>query len=285
MMRATEIVARLDLRQYPRSWRGRCPCCDYDGTFSVRAASDGHALLYCANGCKYDDLAKAVAGSIGQPAPERQPHGEATTATERNCERALTLWRGSEPAAGTLADRYLTTRGLAGLAASPALRFRADTPHPEGGRLPALMALVCDATGKPLSIHRTFLAKDGSKSRVEPAKASLGPVWSGAIRLNDINPEQPVVIGEGIESSASAGRLMDLPAWAAINAGNLARGLVLPLEARSVVIAADPDKAGRKAARAAWHRWTAERRRVCVAMPDGNGDFNDVLRARGCADG
>jgi putative DNA primase/helicase len=284
-MRATEIVARLDLRQYPRSWRGRCPCCDYDGTFSVRAASDGHALLYCANGCKYDDLVKAAAGAIGQPVPERRSNADPAIAAERNRERALTLWRGSEPAAGTLADRYLTTRGLAGLAASPALRFRADTPHPEGGRLPAMVALVCDAAGKPLGIHRTFLAKDGSKSRVEPAKASLGPLWSGAIRLNDIDPERAVVIGEGIESSASAGRLMGLPAWAAINAGNLAGGLVLPPEAHSVVIAADPDKAGREAARVAWHRWTAERRRVRVAMPDGNGDFNDVLRAQGGADG
>ena len=52
---------------------------------------------------------------------------------------------------------------------------------------------------------------------------------------------QPLVIGEGIESSASAGRLMGLPAWAAVSAGNLAKGLVLPSEARRVVIAADPD--------------------------------------------
>jgi putative DNA primase/helicase len=285
MMRATEVAARLGLSRYPQSWRGRCPCCDYKGTFSVRAARDGHALLYCANGCKHDDLAKAVGSAIGQPTPGRQPDADAAVASERNRDRAVALWRGSESAVGTLADRYLIARGLAGLAPSPALRFRADTPHPEGGRLPAMIALVCGATGKPLGIHRTFLAKDGSKSRVEPVKASLGPIWSGAIRLDEIADSLPVVIGEGIESSASAGRLTGLPAWAAISAGNLAGGLVLPPEVRSVVIAADPDKAGVDAARTAWQRWTSEARAVRIATPDGLGDFNDLLRTREAVNG
>jgi putative DNA primase/helicase len=285
MMRATDVAARLDLSRYPRSWRGRCPCCDYNGTFSVRAARDDRALLYCANGCKYDDLVKAVASAIGQPVPVRQPGADAAIGSERNRDRALALWRGSEPAVGTLADRYLTARGLAGLAALPALRFRADAPHPEGGRLPAMIALVCDAAGKPLGIHRTFLAKDGSKSRMEPVKASFGPVWSGAIRLDEVADGRPLVIGEGIESSASAARLTGLPAWAAISAGNLASGLVLPPEVRSVVIAADPDKAGVDAARTAWQRLTSERRTVRIAMPDGQGDFNDLLRAREAVNG
>lgn len=54
----------------------------------------------------------------------------------------------------------------------------------------------------------------------------------------------------------------------------------MPLEVRSVMIAADPDEAGRAAAREAWHRWAAEGRSVRVALPDGQGDFNDVLLAR-----
>ncbi len=148
----------------------------------------------------------------------------------------------------------------------------------------AMIALVCDVAGTPLGIHRTFLAQDGSKSRVEPAKASLGPVWSGAIRLHEIYDGKPLVIGEGIESSASAGRLMGLPAWAAISAGNLAKGLLLPPQPRSVVIAADPDVHGREAARAAWHRWKAEGRDVRIATPEREGcDFNDLLLSREAA--
>jgi putative DNA primase/helicase len=74
---------------------------------------------------------------------------------------------------------------------------------------------------------------------------------------------------------------MGFPAWAALSAGNLAKGLVLPPEARRVVIAADPDDAGRTAAREAWLRWKAEDREVQIAMPDRESfDFNDLLRAR-----
>jgi putative DNA primase/helicase len=170
------------------------------------------------------------------------------------------------------------------LATSPALRFRADTPHPEGGKLPALLALVTDVRDQPIGIHRTFLARDGSKAQVEPQKASLGPVWGGAVRLDPVGPE--LVTGEGIESSASAGRVLGMPAWSALTAGNIEKALVLPPEVRKVVIACDNDRSGRQAATAAWFRWRAEGREVEIATPDKEGsDFNDILLAREAAHG
>jgi putative DNA primase/helicase len=285
MMCATDIAARLNLRRYPRSWRGRCPCCDYRvSTFALRTGKDGSARLFCANGCTTDELVAAVARATGQPAPPQRSEPDPST-RERNRERALALWRGSEPATGTVADLYLTARGLPGLAASSALRFRGDTPHPDYPRLPAMIALVSDAFGSPIGIHRTYLARSGSKASVEPVKASLGPIWGGAIRLHSLEADKPLVIGEGIETAASAGRLMGLPAWASISAGNLAKGLLLPPEVRSVVIAADPDKAGRDAARDAWLRWKAEGREIRIALPDREGcDFNDVVLAKGQTD-
>jgi putative DNA primase/helicase len=191
------------------------------------------------------------------------------------------LWCGSEAAIGTLADQYLVARGLPGLAASPVLRFRADMPHPEHPRLPALVALVQDFAGQPAAIHRTYLGPDGVRANVEPAKASLGPVWGAAIRLQPLAANRPLVIGEGIETAASAGCLMGCPAWAAISAGNLAKGLRLPPEVRHVIIAVDPDDAGRDAGREAWVRWTEEKRTVQIATPEGAGDFNDLWLARG----
>ena len=133
--------------------------------------------------------------------------------------------------------------------------------------------------GLPIACHRTYLTREGRKASVEPPKASLGPVWAGAIRLDPAAPE--IVVGEGIESSASAGLLLGLPAWAALSAGNLARALILPPEVRGVVIAADRDPVGMQAAQAAATRWRAEGRRVRIARPDNAGqDFNDVLAAR-----
>jgi hypothetical protein len=202
---------------------------------------------------------------------------------ERSQELALGLWGGSVPAAGTLAERYLTARRLAGLAASLALRFRRDCPHPARGRLPAMVALVTDVAEQPLGIHRTFLRRDGSaKADAEPQRASLGPIWGGAVRLDPLAPE--LVIGEGIETSAAAGRLLSLPAWAAISAGNLGRGLLLPPEVRAVVIATDRDLPGERAASEAWHRWCAEGRRVRLLWPQVAGaDCNDVLMAQEAA--
>lgn len=45
-------------------------------------------------------------------------------------------------------------------------------------------------------------------------------------------------------------------------------------------IAADPDDAGRNAARDAWLLWTDEGRTVQIATLDGPSDFNDLLMAR-----
>jgi len=135
-------------------------------------------------------------------------------------------------------------------------------------------------------VHRTYLVADGRKSPVMPQKASLGPIWGGAIRLAP--PALEIVIGEGIETSASAGLLLGLPAWAAISAGNMATGLALPPEVRSVVIAADDDgvnaqgrNPGIEAAEAAAARWQAEGRKVRIIKPTTTSqDFNDILLSR-----
>jgi phage/plasmid primase-like uncharacterized protein len=191
----------------------------------------------------------------------------------------LRLWAEARPIAGTPAEHYLWSRGLDGVA-SEALRFHPRCPHPSGARLPALLALVRDAlTGAPQAIHRTYL--DGArKARVEPQKATLGPVAGGAVMLDAPRAGAPLVIGEGIESSLSAAALIGGAAWSAVSAGNLAR-LPLPPDVRSIVVAADADAPGERAAWTAARRWRAEGRAVKVALPDASGaDFNDIMRAR-----
>ena len=281
---AVDVASRLNLKKHPRSWRGDCPACSYAGTFSLKAGRDDRPMLYCANGCTQQQLDDELARRLGdgwkpEPKPENTLEQDAAARAAKSA-KAVAIFNGSTGlTAMDPAGCYLASRHLAYLIGSPALRFRGDAYHPEGGRYPALIGLVQDAAGKPTACHRTFLTRDGRKAAVEPAKASLGPVWGGAIRLYRAGPE--LVIGEGIESSASASRLLRLPAWAAISAGNLARGLVLPPEVQSVVIAADRDPVGETAAHEAAARWRAEGRQVRSAWPDVAGqDFNDVLVAR-----
>lgn len=280
-MHARELADRLRLQRSGRSWRGTCPACDYPRAFAVRAGKADAPLIFCANGCRHADLRAVLeANGVGSLTKTRLPPSAATHSRRRQ-GAALRLAEASQAASGTLADIYLSGRGLPGLASSPALRFHREASHPEGGRLPALVALVSNPDGHTVAVHRTYLARDGSgKARVTPDRASLGPVWGAAIRLAAPSADGAMVIGEGIETAASAGRMIGLPAWAAISAGNLARGLILPPSVRRVVIAVDPDSPGQAAARDAADRWHRAGLAVQLTHPTEEGDFNDVLRAR-----
>jgi hypothetical protein len=69
-----------------------------------------------------------------------------------------------------------------------------------------------------------------------------------------------MVIGEGIEATASAAQILELPAWSAVACGNLGWRMVLPDSVRFVTIAVDHDDAGIRTARAAAQTWPDENR-------------------------
>lgn len=294
---ADDVAAQLGLRRHPRSWRGACPACSYASTFTVKVARDGAPRFFCASCGDLAAIRSAVAQRAGLPpvSPNevRQEHDAA--AQRKRKESALRCWRGALPAAATVAGTYLSSRGIGAAAISPSLRYRVDVSHPEhSGSWPAMVAAVTDAPGTVIAVHRTYLHPSGRKADATPGKATLGPCWGGAVRIGEPlpDPARPqLVIGEGIESTASAGLLMKLSGWAALSAGNLAAGLILPDHVRNIIIAADhdqPTRAGRRpgqeAADAAARRWRAEGRTVAIALPDRAGaDFNDVLMEAGHA--
>jgi phage/plasmid primase-like uncharacterized protein len=278
MLPAADLAARWKLHRSRNGWRGDCPACGYAGGLMLNQR-EGRPLAWCASCQDSKALGAMMRDGCGLPSRSPSPPaGDAEALARLKQARALAIWERALPIHGTLGAVYLAARGLPDLARSRDLRFAPCCAHPESGSHPALIALVRDQNGKPLSIHRTFLRADGTgKADAEPQKASLGPIWGGGIRLDPIASE--IVIGEGIETSASAGLLIGLPAWAALSAGNLAKGLLLPPEVRAVVIATDPDPPGETAAQQAAARWTAEGRTVRIARPDREGaDFNDLLR-------
>ena len=129
-------------------------------------------------------------------------------------------------------------------------------------------------------MQRIYLDREGAprKASVEPVRASLGSLAGGAVRLAEPEPEhgRPLLVGEGIESTAAAMLLFDLPGWAALGTSGL-RAIELPEYVIDVVIAADRDAAGLRAAAALARRLEAEGRNVEIRRPH-KGDFNDVLR-------
>lgn len=183
---AADLAARFRLDKRRRSWGGDCPACSYPRAFSIRVGEGARPLLYCANGCTRDvlqEVARSALGNAWTPGPAPDP-ADVQAARERKQAAALRLFAGSTPTiTSDPAGRYLTRRGLAHLIGCPALRYRGDCPHPEGGRLPALVAEVLDAAGQPVAAHRTYLTPDGAKAGadlVKAASARCGVLPSGS---------------------------------------------------------------------------------------------------------
>ena len=202
------------------------------------------------------------------PAPSSKPRD--TTAAARR------VWNATKPLNGTLAETYLHARGVGHVAVASSLRFSPALTHPQApGRFPCLVAGVQDVHGGFLAVHRIYLDRSGAgKANVEPARASLGSTAGGAVRLGE--PEHGrLLVGEGIETTAAAMGLFDLPGFAAIGTGGL-RAIELPEHVIDVVIAADRDAGGLQAAAALARRLEAEGRDVEIRRPH-KGDFNDAL--------
>jgi hypothetical protein len=234
----------------------------------------------------------------------------------RKRRQAFAMWlSGQEKIAGTPVEAYLRDqRGidLALLGRQPGVLryhpacFYSHTDKETGevieGTWPAMLALMTNLAGKPVAVHRTWLARgaDGRWSKApvpEPKKvlgydpgfaihlsrgADTGPRGGRAPALRDAPPGTHVYISEGIEDALSAMILLpEARVLAAYSLGNL--GMVkLPPTVTKVTLIADRDASEEAQAtlvRAiAAHR--AAGRRVAVWQnPWGGKDLNDALRA------
>lgn len=187
-------------------------------------------------------------------------------------DAARRIWRMSIPAAGTPVERYLQRRGIT-VPPPPTLRFAPALWHsPSRRSFPAMVAAVQSVTGRFVGIHRTFL-EPGGAGRVD--KRMLGPMRGGAVRLTRAG--EPLTVCEGIETALSVLAATGLPVWSALSAPGFA-AFELPPTIRRVVIVADGDPTGLRAARAAATRWARDGRAVRIAVPPEDQDANDLLQ-------
>ncbi len=130
-----------------------------------------------------------------------------------------------------------------------------------------------------VAIHRTFLRVDGKgKAPVSKPKMMIGRCGGGAVRLAPAGPE--LVLSEGLETSLSVQQATGLPVWAALSTSGLC-SVILPPEVKTVLVAADGDRAGEEAAQTAAQRFIAEGRKVKIARPPKGMDFNDLAQLPG----
>lgn len=270
----------------PGSHRTTCPACGRgpkDKTLGVTVGADGRAVAHCFR-CGYVashrpnhphsvrpafQIRKEVLPVFGKPRHETlSDYGRAVW--REQCHPILP---------GTIAADYLLARRCVLPPVEGHLRWHPALRHPSGYVGPALVGLVTDVvTRQFLSLHRTWIQADGRKADVDPPRLLLGGhrKAGGCIRLwPDEAVTHGLAVAEGIETALSLAHGY-APAWSLIDAGNLAALPVLG-GVEVLVIAADNDPAGIKAADELARRWVAAGREVFVTRQAAN-DLNDALR-------
>lgn len=242
-------------------------------------AGDGVALIERVNGWDFRRAVQEVEALAGDVRIE-PPKPDRSQADMHSAMKSLYMAsRAIEE--GDFAWRYLNRR--TGLSQFPSDLRRVDDLRYSGppvSRHPGMIAVVRDAGGKAIQIHRTWLDFGGNKAMVaEPKQTMPGSIPKGcAIRLGD--PGEVMGIAEGIETALSASVMWEIPVWSAINAGNMVAWRP-PAGVRRVLIFGDNDLSftGQHAAFALGSVLRVAKLEVAVHIPDRDGwDWNDVHR-------
>ena len=101
---------------------------------------------------------------------------------------------------------------------------------------PAMLALIRNTKGEPISIHRTYLGIKPKEKKIMPP---IETITGGCVRLGE--PDDTLVLAEGVESALAAWAITGSPAWATISAHGLAEFKSIPRHVKKVIVCADND--------------------------------------------
>lgn len=222
-----------------------------DRAGKFRDAADGtHGdlldLIALNRGLDFRAALDEARGFLSLPVPPiRQA---APPAPANSSEAARRLFATSKPIRGTLAERYLRSRGIILPGDVSVLRFHPRCFHrgPAGRETwPALIAAVTGLDGAITGVQRTWLDPGGGKAPLEQPRRAMGHLAGNAVRLGvacDV-----LTAAEGIETALALKTVMPaMPVAAALSAAHLA-ALLLPSPLRRLYVARDNDEAGRLA--------------------------------------
>jgi putative DNA primase/helicase len=238
--------------RYLTGKHGACPLCG-DGTDRFRfddkegrgtfycnqcGAGDGMKFIMLKTGLKFFEAAKEIRARLGETtAAPAKP----TIDYDAARQRAIDLFTRSFPICQDEAAHYLASRGLPGPYPA-ALRFNSSISvkgHPSRQYMPALLALVTDADGNPVNVHRTYLENGGKARMDDPRKMMLGKIPAGsAIRLGAHDGR--LGIAEGIETALAVKKRFGVTCWSAISTTILSK-FIPPPNVRELIIYADND--------------------------------------------
>jgi len=214
-------------------------------------------------------------------------------AWRKNGDRNLYIQRQArEVKAGDPVAQYLRNRlGFDGRLAPACLRLHPALPYVhEGaviGEFPCMLAPLVQADGSLVAWHRTYLTPDGQKASVPGPTKKLTPA-SGLVNGSSIRLFEPkgetIGAAEGIETALAAFLCSGVATIATYSAGNLA-AFRWPKAIRRLVVFADADEAGAKAAAALKTRANQAGLSASIMAPSTPGhDWADVWAERQSAE-
>lgn len=242
-----------------RNRHGPCPLCggtdrfrwdDKDGSGSYYCsqcgAGDGMALVMEITGKEFAEAAADIDTIIG-----------GIQSVKRNDKKPDPKIRLNEIARNRASldsinpvRAYLKSRGLKPV---EGIEYCTSVAYWHGGSVmhyPAMVCLVKNTDGAPVTWHVTHLTSGGSKAPVDAVRKIMppaSPLQGGAIRLGGI--AEKIGIAEGIETALAVTQIHGIPCWSAINTTLLER-FSPPDCVQTVVVFGDNDRnfAGQKAA-------------------------------------
>jgi putative DNA primase/helicase len=314
---ASQIICGLRGNEYTS--RAKCPAHDgtSDDSLYVSEGKDGKVLVHCKGGCSQDRVISELksrglwSSNCRAAVTEREFDHEREHQEVSNMLEAmflLTVARNAEiknPAVRGQMKPYFKGRGLdyvpecAMLLTAKQLREAKPRLKRYGPGLKNFPAIITPILGERglQGAQLTYLSADMTKNLVkvsDPKKKSirrfLGPSAGGYIIVRDLDPTQPLIIGESIEKAMSLSQVTGgVPAISALDAGNLPK-VCIPIlreldgvddggEHREYIITADNDDAGRKGGEALKARLTNDGRKVRGPLyPPKKGDgWDDAL--------
>src|SRR5271166_2072123 len=159
-----------------------------------------------------------VSGQARAPSPKAGDDGDEDGPKDRCVEWALAIWNESMDPSNTLADTYLSRRGLklTDALAVDVIRYHRACPWGKDAsgetiRVPAMIvAMRSIATDEITAIHRTGLSLDAEKIE----RRMLGRAGGAAIKLDaDESVTDHLTIGEGLETCMTARQIGLRPTW------------------------------------------------------------------------
>jgi hypothetical protein len=250
-------------------WREHDPrCADAGGPLSTLSKATG------LRGRELLDLAEQIIGG-GTPRRRRRRETPPNNIDQTiNIVHAQHIVNHAQPAAGTLVETYLRSRGLA-LPDCRDLLFHPDLPDYDAaiGR-PGLIAIIRRSdTGEPTGgVHRTHLADDGSgKADMDRPKRMLGPS-DGVVMLAPMKADGELGVGEGIESTLAGSQIFGIPAWSTLSTAGM-QSFAFPPGLRRLTIFADRGAPGEDAAADLWRRARNAGFDARVCLPHSDDDF------------